>query len=60
MQQDMQEKIFEALNNLTEKVKFLYIKREKQGAQIAQDMEVRNIECDNTHEKVRAPMESTL
>ncbi|PVU86863.1 hypothetical protein BB561_006518 [Smittium simulii] len=45
MQQDMQEKIFEAINDLT-----------KKGAQQAQDMEAQNIECDDPHEKVRAPM----
>ncbi|PVU87622.1 hypothetical protein BB561_006252 [Smittium simulii] len=56
MQQEMQENFFEALNDLTEKVQFLYIEREQQGAQQAQDMEVQNIECDNPHEKVRAPM----
>ncbi|PVU86162.1 hypothetical protein BB561_006798 [Smittium simulii] len=49
-------KNFEALNDLTEKVKFLYIKRKKQRAQQAQDMEVQNIECDNPHEKVRVLM----
>ncbi|PVU92980.1 hypothetical protein BB561_003523 [Smittium simulii] len=56
MQQDMQEKFFEAINDLTKKVQFLYIEREQQGAQQAQDMEVLNIECDNPHEKVGAPM----
>ncbi|PVU92938.1 hypothetical protein BB561_003543 [Smittium simulii] len=30
--------------------------REQQGAQQAQDMEIQNIECDDPHEKVRAPM----
>ncbi|PVU86098.1 hypothetical protein BB561_006812 [Smittium simulii] len=56
MQQDMQEKIFEAINDLTKKVQFHYIEREQQGAQQAQDMEAQNIECDDPHEKVRAPM----
>ncbi|PVU88200.1 hypothetical protein BB561_005976 [Smittium simulii] len=51
MQQDMQEKFFEAINDLTKKVQFLYIEREQQGAQQAQDMEVQNIECDDPHEK---------
>ncbi|PVU91197.1 hypothetical protein BB561_004514 [Smittium simulii] len=40
MQQDMQENFFEAINDLTKKVRFLYIEREQQGAQQAQDMEV--------------------
>ncbi|PVU92287.1 hypothetical protein BB561_003943 [Smittium simulii] len=52
----MQEKFFEALNDLTEKVQFLYIERKKQGAQQAQAIKIQNIECDNPHEKVRAPM----
>ncbi|PVU96747.1 hypothetical protein BB561_000985 [Smittium simulii] len=37
-------------------VQFLYIEKEQQGAQQAQDMEVQNIECDDPHEKVRALM----
>ncbi|PVU91685.1 hypothetical protein BB561_004260 [Smittium simulii] len=46
----------EAHNDLTEKVKFFYIEIEQQGAQQAQDMEVQNIECNNPHERFRAPM----
>ncbi|OMJ08773.1 hypothetical protein AYI70_g11331 [Smittium culicis] len=56
MQQDIQEKFFEALNDLKEKVRFLYNEIEEQGAQQTQAMEVQNIECDDPHEKVRAPI----
>ncbi|PVU91684.1 hypothetical protein BB561_004261 [Smittium simulii] len=52
----MQEKNFEALNYLIEKFQFLYIKKEQQGAQQAQAIEAQNIECDNPHERFKAPM----
>ncbi|PVU89283.1 hypothetical protein BB561_005437 [Smittium simulii] len=45
MQQEIQEKIFVALNDLTEK-----------GAQQAQDIEVQDIGCGNSHERVKASM----
>ncbi|PVU96828.1 hypothetical protein BB561_000935 [Smittium simulii] len=56
MEQDLQEKLFLALNGLTEKVKFLNKEREQQSVQQTQAMSVKDSDCDNPHEKVRAPM----
>ncbi|PVU89418.1 hypothetical protein BB561_005366 [Smittium simulii] len=57
MEQDLQEKMFLAINSLTEKVKFLYIEREQQSVQQTQAMGAQDSECDDLHDRVRAPME---
>ncbi|PVU95614.1 hypothetical protein BB561_001700 [Smittium simulii] len=46
----------QALNDLTKKVKFLYIEREQQGAQQSQAIKVQNIECDDPRDRIRAPV----
>ncbi|PVU94476.1 hypothetical protein BB561_002508 [Smittium simulii] len=60
MQQYMQEIFFEVINDLAEKVKFLYIEREQQGTQQAQVMGAQNIECDGPHIIFRAPIVQKL